>query len=212
MKKSIVLFILSVFTLGAAISTVNAQTVDMKQVQKEAKKEAKRLTKEGWQVSPGDLSLQRQLESMYAKKFERDKAGYEMFIIGRSQPVAQTMDAARIQAGTLSRLDIAEQISSQITGLVEASVGNKQISESEAVSVTQVIGKAKELISAKLGRTIPLVRCYRKLPNGNVEYLEQVGYPSTAALEKAKEVIREQLEKELSELSKKIDKVFEDNK
>lgn len=212
MKKSIVLFILSVFTLGAAINTVSAQVVDMKQVQKDAKKDAKKYTKQGWQVSPGDLSLQRQLESMYAKKYERDKAGYEMFIIGRSQPIAQTMDAARVQAGALARLDIAEQISSQITGLIEVSVGNKQLSEDEAASVTQVIGKAKELISAKLGRTIPLVRCYRKLDNGNVEYMEQVGYPSTAALEKAKEVIREQLEKELSELSKKFDKIFEDNK
>ena len=204
MKKSIFLFILSVFTFG----TLCAQSVNMKQVQKDAKKEAKRLTKEGWQVAPGSLPLQRQLEDMYAKRYEKDKAGFYGWIIGFSQPTAQHFDAAKTQAGTLSRLSIAEQISTQITGLIDMAVGNKELEPGEATSVTQVIGKAKELISAKLGRTIPLVQCYRKLPNGNIQYMEQVGYPSNSALEKAKEVIREQLEAELKELSVKFERVM----
>lgn len=214
MKKSIVLFILSMFTFGtiSAQLSQNLSKDDMKQVLKDAKKEAKRLTKEGWQVLPGSLPLQRQLENMFSKRYEKDKSGFDGWIIGMSQPIAQHMDAAKVQAGALSRLSIAEQVSSNITGLIDIAAGNKQLTPDEAASVTQVIGKAKELISAKLGRTVPLVQCYRKLDNGNVEYLEQVGYPSNAALEKAKEVIREQLEKELQELSVKFDKAIELNR
>lgn len=188
-------------------TAINAQSVSQKQIKKDAKKECKRLSKEGWQVAPGSLPLERQLQNVFTKQYETDENGSKKFLIGSSQPIAQHMDAAKTQAGMLARQSIAEQVSAQLTALIEAGVANKQLTPDEAVSTTQVIAKSKELISAKLGRTIPLVQCYRKLENGNIEYLEQIGYPVDEALEQAKDVIREQLDSELKELSKKLDEI-----
>lgn len=202
--KTFIGFICGLLLFG---TVANAQYVNQKQVKKDAKKELKRLQKEGWQVLPGSLPLERQLENAFTKRYEKDTDGYDKYYVGTSQPIAQHLDAAKAQSGMMARQDIAAQISTQLTSLVEGSVGNKQLTPDEAVSTTQVIQKSKELISAKLGRTIPIVQCYRKLPNGNIEYLEQIAYPTDQALEQAAEVIREQLERELKELATKFDRV-----
>lgn len=203
MKKSI-LFAL----IGAFVFTLSANAeVNEKQVKKQAKQEAKTLKKEGWQVAPGALPLQTQLEDVYRKQLDRDELGQPKFFIGSALPTSEFMDAAKIQAQSLARFDIASQIQGEMKGIIENSVGNKQLSKDEAASVEQMIMKSTEKIAGKLGRTTPLVECYRKLPNGNTQVMIRLGYPTTRALEEAKEVVREQLEAELKELAEKLDKI-----
>ncbi len=204
MKK---LFSILLCVFAFSFTTHGVETLNQKQITKLAKKEAKRLKKEGWIVTPGAMPLEVQLEGVYLKENDKDEVGRSNYIIGSSQPIAQMYDAALRQANTLARVNIAENISSELTALIEASVGNKQLNQDEATSIVQVIAKSKELVSAKLGRTTSLLECHRKLSNGNYEVMLRVGYPTAAALEKAKEAIREQLEKDLKELGEKFDKI-----
>lgn len=203
MKKSILLALISAFVITLS---VNAQ-VSEKQIQKDAKKEAKNLKKQGWQVPPGALPLQRQLEDVYRKQYDRDELGQTKFFIGAAQPIGEVYDAARLQAQSLANMSIVQQTSTQLTALVEQSVGNQQLSQDEAASVVQIIAKSKELISGKLSRTIPLLECYRKLPNGNIQVMVRLGYPTVRALEEAKDVVRGQLEAELQELGERLQQI-----
>ncbi len=203
MKKYLVLALVCAFTwVSNSSATV---TVSEKQIAKEVKKEVKALKKEGWKVLPGSLPFERQMTDVYLKLYDRDEVGRTNFIIGTSQAVGQNIDAARIQAQSLCKFDIVQQTSTQLTGLIEENVANKQLSPNEAVSISDALAKSKELISGKLGRTIPLLECYKQLPNGNVQLLIRVGYSSDDAITKAKEIIREQMGEELKDLGKKLD-------
>lgn len=203
MKKSILFALISAFVFTLS---VNAE-VNEKEVKKLAKKEAKTLKKEGWQVAPGALPLQTQLEDVFRKELDRDELGQPKFFVGSAQPISEFFDAAKIQAQSLARFDIVSKIQTEMKGIIENSVGNKQLSKNEAASIEQMIMKSTEKIAGKLGRTISLIECYKKLPNGNSQVMIRLGYPTTRALEEAKEVVREQLEAELKELAEKLDKI-----
>lgn len=203
MKKTILFALISAF-----VFTLNSSAeCNQKEVNKLAKKEAKTLKKEGWQVAPGALPLQTQLEDAYCKQLDKNEAGLSKYFVGGAQPVSEFYDAAKIQAQTLARFDIVSQIQTEMKGIIEASVGNKMLSNDEAASINQVIMKSTEKIGGRLGRTAPLVECFQKLPNGNTRVMIRIAYPTTQALEEAKEVVREQLEAELKELAEKLDKV-----
>ncbi len=196
MKKFMLLALLSAFVFSVASYAGSYQS----QAKKLAKAEYKRLKKEGWIVAPGALPLQAQLEDAYLKQLERGDDGYPLWYIGTGQSVGQIIDAARVQATAVSKQNIAEQAGSEIAGLVENAVGNKQLSTTEAASIAQTITKSKELINAKLGRTVPVVECYRRLKNGNVEVLIRTGYNANTARQLGIDAIKEQLEQEAREL------------
>jgi len=203
MKKTLLWALISAFTF-----TVSVQAADLeKQIVKDAKKEAKALKKQGWQVLPGALPLERQLEDVYRKQYDRDELGQSKFIIGVAQPTAGSIDAGRLQAQSLCHVSIAQQCSAQLKGIVELAVANKQLTPEEAVTVSEVTAKSTELITARLGRTVPLMECWKKTDSGNVQMLVRMGYPTTRALEEAKEVVREQLEEELKDLSEKLERI-----
>lgn len=203
MKKSFLFALISAFVFSLSVSA----EVNEKAVKKMAKKEAKTLKKEGWQVAPGALPLQAQLENAYRKQLDTDELGQPKFIIGLGQPTSEFFDAAKIQAQSLANFDIAQKIQTQLKGIIENAVGNKLLTNDEAASIEQMTMKSTELISGKLGRTTPIMECFRKLPNGNTEVMIRIAYPTTRALEEAKGVVREQLEAELKELAEKLDRV-----
>ena len=186
MKKSILFALISAFVFSLSVSA----EVNEKEVKKLAKKEAKTLKKEGWQVAPGALPLQSQLEESYRKQLDKNEVGVSKFFVGSSQPVSEFYDAAKIQAQSLARFDIVSQIQTEMKGLIENAVGNKMLSNDEAASINQVIMKS-----------------FQKLPNGNTRVMIRIAYPSTQALEEAKGVVREQLEAELKELAEKLDRI-----
>ena len=51
---------------------------------KTARKEAKKLTKEGWKVSPGALPMEKQLDRSYMMEMEFDEDMFQKFIIGEA--------------------------------------------------------------------------------------------------------------------------------
>ncbi|MBP5771074.1 MAG: hypothetical protein J6W75_06900 [Bacteroidaceae bacterium] len=204
MKKTILFALISAFVFSLSGF---AQRSTMKEIIKDAKKQAKELKKAGWVTVPGALPLERQLEDMYIKKnLELDDEGISKWIIGESNPIGEFYDAAKLQANALARTSVAEQMNAEITQIIETSLGNKQLTGDEAASVAQVIAKGKELVSGTLGRTVPVFEAYRKLPNGNVEIMFRVAYSTKTGMAKAKEAYRDALEQSIKGLGEKFDK------
>lgn len=205
--------------------TMNAQT--SKEIQKErkalakaskselnakaskaARKEAKKLKKEGWTTVPGALPLDKQLDKSYTMQYEYDEQLYPKYIMGEAMSIGENYDAAKMQALELAKQNLAGQIQTEVTALVENTVANKQLTAEEAASVTQSIMAGKSLITQSIGRTIPVVEAYRTLPNKNKEVLVRIAYNSDMAKAAAKRVVREDLEKRGDELHDKLDKLF----
>lgn len=175
---------------------------------KAARKEAKRLKKEGWITAPGALPLDKQLDKSYLMQYEYDSDMYPKYIMGEAMSVGGNYDAAKMQALELAKQNLAGQIQTEVTALIENTVANKQLDEGDAASITQSILASKNLISQSIGRTIPVVEAYRTLPNKNKEVLVRIAYNSDMAKKVAKEAIKKDLEKRGDELHNKLDELL----
>ena len=175
---------------------------------KAARKEAKSLEKEGWQSAPGALPIEKQLDRSYQMQYEYDAEMYPKYIMGEAMSVAGNYDAAKMQALELAKQNLAGQIQTEVTALIENTVANEQMSAEDAASVTRSISAGKNLISQSIGRTIPVVEIYRMLKNKNKEVLVRIAYNGDLAKKLAKDAIRKQLEQEGEDKQKKLDELL----
>lgn len=175
---------------------------------KTARKEAKRMKKEGWKTTPGTLPLDRQLDKSYLMQYEYDENMYPKYVMGEAMSIGENYDAAKMQALELAKQNLAGQIQTEITALVENTVANKQLSAEQAASITQSVMAGKSFISQSIGRTIPVVEVYRVISNKNKEVLVRIAYNSQMAREVAKNAIREDLEKKGDELHEHLDELL----
>lgn len=174
-------------------------------VSKAARKEAKRLKKEGWNNAPGPLPLEKQLDKSYTMQMEYDDDMFPKFLIGEAMSIGQNYDAAKMQAFELAKQNLAGQIQTEVTALIENTVSNKQLEPNDATSVVKSVSAGKSLITQSIGRVITIVEVYRTLPNKNKEVLVKIAYNSVMAKAAAKSSIKKDLEKRGDNLQKKLD-------
>lgn len=174
---------------------------------KDARKQAKQLTKEGFRTPVGKLPLDKQIEAAWQKQAEMDTDGNPWWYIASSRAIGGNQSAASLQATNAAKLDLAGQIQTKVSQLIEAKVANDDLGQEEAASLSNVVAASKSVISATLGRTIPLVEVYRTLPNKNVEVQVTLGYSQQAATKTAIKAIRDELAKKSEELAKKLDEL-----
>lgn len=216
MKK--VLF--AVVLIFMAMGVVNAQT-DRKAVAKmtekelnekavkAARKEAKNLVKEGWQIAPGALPIDKQLDKTYRMQYEQDDYGYPKYLMGEAMSIGQNYDAAKMQALELAKQNMAGQIQTEVTALIENTVANNQLDEGEAASITKSVMASKNLISQSIGRVVPVMEVYRTdAKTKNKEVLVRIAYNSDMARKAAINAVKKQLEQEGMDLHGKLDKLL----
>lgn len=204
MRKNLIALMLLIAVPAVCLAK---EDVD-KKASKAARKEAKSLTKEGWDVTPGTLPLEKQLDKSYQMQYQTDDNGYPKFYMGEAMSIGENYDAAKMQAIELAKQNLAGQIQTEITALVENTVANKQLGPDEAASITESVTASKNLISQSLGRTVTVVECYRTLANKNKEVLVRIAYNVEMANEMAKKVIRKDLEEKGEDLHEQLDKIF----
>ena len=162
-------------------------------VDKSVKKAAKKLSKDGWQVAPGALPIEKQLERSYKMQYEFDEYGFPVYIIGTAQTVGGNYDAAKMQAINLAKIQLAGNIQTEVAGLIENAVGNNQLNQDEAVSTTESVMGAVNSIAQNIGRVITVVEVYRDLPQKMKEVRVVIFYNAQMAKQAAQDAIREDL-------------------
>lgn len=179
-----------------------------KKAPKIARKAAKDFEKDGWQITPGALPLEKQFERSYAMRYEMDDEYYPKYIMAEAMSIGGTYDAAKMQALELSKQNLAGQIQTEITALIENTVANQQLSKEEAASITETVMASKNLISQSIGRVVPVVEAYRTLKNGNKEVYVSIAYNNNAAWDNAKKAITRELEKKGENLHQKLENLL----
>lgn len=175
---------------------------------KAARKEAKTLKKEGWQNAPGALPIDKQLDKSYTMQYEYDEDLFPKYLMGEAMSIGQNYDAAKMQALELAKQNLAGQIQTEVTALIENTVANEQLAPEEAASVTKSIMASKNLISQSIGRTLPVIELYRTLSNKNKEVLVRIAYNAKMAKAAAKAAVQKDLEKRGDDLHKKLDELL----
>lgn len=172
---------------------------------KAARQEAKKLTKAGWLTAPGALPLDRQLDRSYLMQYQFDEDQYPKFIMAEAMSIGENYDGAKMQALELAKQNLAGQIQTEVTTLVESTVTNGQLTAEEAATVTKSVAASKSLFSQRLGRVIPVVEVYRTLKNKNKEVLVRIAYNMATARAMVKQAVREDLERQGDNLHKDLD-------
>lgn len=174
---------------------------------KSARKEAKELEKEGFRTPVGKLPLDKQLEASWEKQAELDMDGNPYWYIATSRAIGGNQSAAALQATNAAKIDLAGQIQTKVSQLIEAKVANDDMGQEEAASLSSVVAASKSVISATLGRITPLVEVYRTLENKNVEVMVTLGYSLESANKAAISAVRAELAKKSEDLAKELDKL-----
>lgn len=222
MKKFIIVALAATVACGLSFAETNAKEIRKERleinklakkelsakVDKTTKKEAKRLKKEGWMVTAGALPMEKQLERSYLMEYEYNENLYPKYIMANAQSIAENYDAAKVAATSLAITNLAGQIQTEVTALIENTVANKQLSAEEAASISETVMSSKNLISQSIGRTIVVVECYRVLDNKNREVMVRLAYDGEAAMDITKKVVREELEKKGQKLHEQLDQVL----
>lgn len=175
---------------------------------KAARKEAKKLAKEGWTSAPGALPIEKQLDKSYLMQMEYDDNMYPKYLMGEAMSVGENYDGAKMQALELAKQNLAGQIQTEVMALIENNVANNQLGAEEAATVTKSVMEAQNLISQSIGRTITVVELYRTLNNKNKEVLVRIAYNGEMAKAAAKKAMREELEQKGNDLHEKLDSLL----
>ena len=166
------------------------------------------MKKEGWITVPGALPLDKQLDKSYMMQYEYDESMFPKYIMGEAMSIGENYDAAKMQALELAKQNLAGQIQTEVTALIDNTVANKQMAQEQATSITQSVMASKNLISQSIGRTIPVMEAYRVLAGKNKEVLVRIAYNAEMAKELVKKTIRENLEKKGDDLHNQLDKLL----
>ena len=175
---------------------------------KAAVKEAKKLTKEGWKTAPGALPIEKQLDRSYTMQYQYDSDGFPLYIMAEAMSVGGNYDAAKMQALELAKQNLAGQIQTEVTALIENTVANEQMDQGDAASITRSVMASKNLISQSIGRVVPVVETYQVVNGNNRQVLVRIAYSMNMAKSAAKKAIREDLEKRGEELHGTLDKLL----
>jgi len=194
MKLSKVLMALTL--LGIFCSSVSAQLTEKQEklIIKEAKKEAKRLKKEGWNVPAGSFSIERQLHQAYLIQAEVDNDRQPKYNFGQAISGGSFYDAAKMQAVELARADLAGNILTDLTTIVSTKLENHQISSDKANSASEIIKEGEAVVSQKLDSPIPLIEIYRTLKDGTVEVQIRLAYEKEKGIRKGLDALSLDLE------------------
>jgi len=179
---------------------------------KAARSEAKKLQKAGWLTTPGALPIDKQLDNSYLKQYEYDENNLPKYIMGEAMSIGENYDAAKMQALELAKQNLAGQIQTEVTALVENNVANKQLAAEDAASITSSVLASKNLISQSIGRVVPVVEVYRVKDNKNKEVLVRIAYSYASAVDAAKKAIRADLEAKGNNMQDKLDKALGSSK
>jgi len=202
MKKIYILAMAAIMALCATVALA-AEKLD-----RMAAKEAKKLEKEGWTVRPGSLPLEQQLLKSYELQSKTDDDLYPLYIMGEATSVGENYDAAKTSAMSLAMTNLAGQIQTELTALIENTVVNKQLTAEEAVSISETVMTSKSLISQSLGRTMPVVECFRINEKKNTEVLIRIAYSQKKAKAQALKVVKEEMERKGEKVNEQLDKIL----
>lgn len=229
MKK--MFFLMAAFLMVAA-TNVNAQTAKelAKQQQelneinrkmlnakptKEAKKQAKQLKKEGWQVMAGERSLEQMITNslLYGEELMADETGAptKRFIIQSSMSTAATFNSGKAQAKATAVSDLAGLLQTQIAAAMQQKIDNAQTSAIDAMTVDQFNMRAKSIVEGTLTNLQPFMTIYRRLPNNNFEVQVRLAVDKKELQARLKRNMLKEMEKEGDELNSIVDDVIKNN-
>lgn len=177
---------------------------------KDARKEAKRLKKEGFVIFAGDLPMAKQLDRSYMMEYESVKSAagsiVPKYLVGRGMAKGENYNAAQEAAIEVAKDYVAGLAEIEITSITEITLANRE--DATATSLAEVVSASKNIVSKRLGEVLPVVTVFKETKKHEVTVAVRVVYDRNTVLQTYKEVIREELEKKGDKLHEQLDQAL----
>ncbi len=220
MKKSIILAWVVIASAGLAwaqpakeIVKQRKETAALSRIErherivKAAHKEARSYAKADWVVFPGQLPLEKQMERAFAMRYELDRRLFPRYVLGEAISTGETYEAATADAIEWAKLNMAEQIQTEIGLLIERGLAERLLTTDEAAAISEVVMADREVIAVSIGRVIPVVTCRRGKASPNNEVCICIAYGSEMAIEGAGKALRRELDRKGATLYEQLTRI-----
>ena len=174
---------------------------------KEARKEAKKWEKEGFQNTPGNLSLEIQFERALVKRVLLDDQGVPRYISVSGSAISGSESVAQANALDNTRAILAGQIQSDVSALVSNNKANTGYTAEEIETIDEFISNSKTLIQKELGIIRPEVEMVRRVDD-KYEYRLTILYDLLEAKKVTKEIVKRDLKDKLSKNEEDLNKIL----
>lgn len=187
----------------AALSRIERR----ERIVKAARKEAKTYARAGWVIFPGQLPLEKQMERAFAMRYELDKRLFPRYVLGEAISTGETYEASKADAIEWAKLNMAEQIQTEICLLVERGLAERLLTADEAAAIAEVVMADREAIAVSIGRVIPVVACRRGRATPDNEVCICIAYGSEMAIEGAQKALRRELDQKGATLYEQLTRI-----
>jgi len=175
---------------------------------REARKEAKRMKRDGWYVPPGSLPLDKIIENAWMRQYAEDDNGNPLYITADGNAVAESKTAGEMQAIEMGKLQLAGLIETNVSSLISGNIGNAQLSTEDAASVTEIVQSSKNIIATQLGYVNPFFKLHKDIGKDKIEVQVRLFYDVRQSLEIAKKVVRQEIKDKLKVNEQQLEKLM----
>ncbi len=179
---------------------------------KEAKRQAKELKKEGWTVPAGERTIEQQLTTsqLYGEELMADENGAptKRFIQQTAIQTAGSFNAGYAAARSSAQVELAALLQTEIVSAMQSKLDNAQSSAISATTVDKFNQRTKAIVDQSLTNSIPCVKIYRRLTNGNFEVQVRLAFDKKELAARLKRNLQKELEEEGDELNDIVDDIL----
>lgn len=182
-----------------ALNEINMRLLNMKP-SKDARKQEKKLVKQGWLVPAGGKTIAKQITEvqLLGEVLMADENGnpVKRYLIRSSQAVSGSFNAGVAAARANAQVEIAAMLQTRVAAAMETKLDNQQTTSITANTVEKFHERAKSIIDACLTNTNTVLSIYRLTPQNNYEVQVQVAFDKKELSARLKRRIQQELEME----------------
>lgn len=193
------------------LNEINTKMLNQKPT-RDAKKQARKLKKDGWVVPVGEKTIEKQLteSQLLGEELMVDETGSptRRYIQHTASQVAGTYNAGYAAARNAAIVELASNLKTQVAAAMQAKLDNSQTSSINTVTIDKFNERAKAIVDASLTNTRAVVAIYRVLRNNNYEVQVRLAYDKKELAASLKRKMQQELEMEGDELNDLVDEVI----
>ena len=208
--KKVLCSLLVLFMAAAMTNTVKADDKELKKelsakTSKDIRKEAKKLENDGWQIMPGKLPLEKQLEQSQIAQLRENDEGESFFIVGSASVVGGNYTIAKQMADNNAKLEICRSLSDMVATKLTQELSNMDLGNNQAEALLEVERDEKSVSSMQIKGTEYLLEIFRDLGKGKTEVRVVMAISREKAMSQAREEVKKSLKDKSSQYLKDID-------
>ncbi len=204
MRTKLLLLSLAIFAVATSYAAKERTTAEAAKkeikanVDKDSRKGAKEMEKEGWRTMPGRVTLDKQIERSKVAEVSVNNKGENIYIIGTHKATGGNYSSAKNIATVRAKGELASQIKSHIKRSIMDKNSSKQISPEQIELLDETISATLESVDLDLAGVNNLLEIYRESDGGKCEVMISLSV-------KAEQLYNMAIDKISQELKQKTD-------